>query len=92
MIRRSALVLTGAAGLLALRPATGLAQQATGTVAPDQVSRMALGVMAFALATSQLAQQRAENVTVKTFSSRRRSSRPSPRRGSWPACRCPRRR
>ena len=68
MIRRSALVLTGAAGLLALRPA--LAQQAAGSatgMSPDQVREMALGGMAFALATSQIALQRAENATVKTF-------------------------
>jgi putative membrane protein len=68
MIRRSALVLTGAAGLLALRPA--LAQQAAGLatgMSPDQVRQMALGGMAFALATSQIALQRAENATVKTF-------------------------
>ena len=69
MIRRSILVGLAGTGLVAaLRPAA--AQQATmstSSMSPEQVAQMALGGMAFALATSQLATRQAEAATVKAF-------------------------
>jgi putative membrane protein len=67
MIRRN-LLLAGAAGLAAIHPAA--AQQrpmSSSGMSPEQTTQMALGGMAFALATSQLALQRGENAVVKTF-------------------------
>lgn len=62
MIRRN-LLLAGAAGAgvasALLRPAAAQA--------PDRTTQMALGGMAFALATSQLAAQRAEGSLARTF-------------------------
>ena len=65
MIRRTILAGLAGAGLAPalLRPAA--AQQSTMSAA--DVARDALGDMAFALATSQLAMQRAENPLVRTF-------------------------
>jgi len=64
MIRRALLVGTAAAAAF-LRPAS--AQQAVpGTL--DQTSLNALSAMVFALQSSQLAQQRAELPTLRTFS------------------------
>lgn len=68
MIRRD-LIVAGAAGagvLTFLRSAA--AQQPSMGAAPDRTAQMALGGMAFALATSQLATGRAENAVVRTFS------------------------
>lgn len=70
MIRRNLLAAGAAgAGLAAtlIRPAR--AQQSTTSTgaAPDQTAQMALGGMAFALATSQLASGRTENEVVRSF-------------------------
>jgi putative membrane protein len=70
MIRRKLLLAgaAGAAGLAAIHPAA--AQQrpmSSSGMSPEQTTQMALGGMAFALATSQLALQRGENAVVKTF-------------------------
>lgn len=71
MIRRN-LLLAGAAGaglasaLLQPAAAQQRAMSSTG-MSPDQTTQMALGGMAFALATSQLALQRGESAVVRTF-------------------------
>jgi putative membrane protein len=70
MIRRTMLAGAAGAGLATafLRPAA--AQQSTMSpmnMSPERTAQMALGGMAFALATSQLAAQRGESATVKTF-------------------------
>lgn len=71
MIRRN-LLLAGVAGA-GLAPTlirSAAAQQSTmspGNMSPEQTAQMALGGMAFALATSQLATQRGEGAAVKTF-------------------------
>jgi putative membrane protein len=77
MDRRASFLFVGAglaatAGRLLVTPAA--AQQSSrptsstaANVLPEQVRAMALGGMAFALATSQVALQRAENASVRTF-------------------------
>lgn len=69
MIRRNILAGLAGAGLFstALRPAAAQPTAAQGSLSPAEVARDALGDMAFALATSQLALQRAENPLVRTF-------------------------
>ena len=72
MIRRN-LLLAGAAagaGFASAVPRPAAAQQratSNSGTPPDQTTQMALGGMAFALATSEVALQRAESPTVKTF-------------------------
>ncbi len=72
MIRRTMLAGLASAGLVAaLRPAAAQSANPTtlavSTMTPAQVAQNALGGMAFALATSQLADRQAEAATVKTF-------------------------
>jgi putative membrane protein len=64
MIRRT--ILAGLAGA-GLAPTLVRSAAAQGSMSPAEVARDALGDMAFALATSQLAMQRAENPLVRTF-------------------------
>jgi putative membrane protein len=70
MIRRTAFGALSAAALVPvfLRPAAAQSgRTAAGGAPPDQAQQAALGGMAFALATSRLAEQRAEAPTVKLF-------------------------
>ena len=69
MIRRNILAGLASAGLAPafVRSATAQPIVAQGSMSPADVARDALGDMAFALATSQLAMQRAENPMVRTF-------------------------
>lgn len=70
MIRRNLLVAcaAGAGALPALVRAAGAQQAMTGgSAAADRTANAQLGAMAFALATSQLADERASNATVKAF-------------------------
>ena len=64
MIRRNILAGLAGAGLAPTLVRSAAAQQSTSS---SDVMRDALGDMAFALATSQLATQRAENALVRTF-------------------------
>jgi putative membrane protein len=69
IIRRNMLAGVAGAGFASalLRPAAAQPTTAQGAMSPADVARDALGDMAFALATSQLAMQRAENPMVRTF-------------------------
>jgi putative membrane protein len=72
MIRRNLLAgaAAGAGFASALRLRVAAAQQSAagaGSMSPERTSQMALGGMAFALATSELANGRAENAVVRTF-------------------------
>ena len=67
MIRRDLLLAAGAAAAGAGLAAPALLRPAAAQMAMDRTAQMALGGMAFALATSQLASQRGESATVKTF-------------------------
>ncbi len=69
MIRRHLLAGIAGAGFVPVlfRPAAAQQQSSSGNMSPADVARDALGDMAFALATSQLATQRSENNLVKTF-------------------------
>jgi len=71
MIRRNLLAGAAAgAGLAAAFVRSAAAQTSTMSptnMSPERTAQMALGGMAFALATSQLAAQRGESATVKTF-------------------------
>ena len=68
MIRRHLLAGTAGAGLVTVLFRPAAAQQSTsGNMSPTEVARDALGDMAFAVATSQLASERSENNLVKAF-------------------------
>ncbi|MBD0271724.1 MAG: DUF4142 domain-containing protein [Acetobacteraceae bacterium] len=69
MIRRNILAGLAGAGLAPalVRSATAQPTAAQGSMSPADVARDALGDMAFALATSQLAMQRAQDPYVRTF-------------------------
>lgn len=72
MIRRTMIAGLAGAGLVAsLRPvaaqSTNPSTLAVSTMSTEQVAQTALSGMAFALATSQLADRQAEASTVKTF-------------------------
>ncbi len=70
MIRRNMLAGFAGAGLATALVRSAAAQQSStspSNMSPERTAQMALGGMAFALATSQLAPQRAESATVKTF-------------------------
>lgn len=64
MIRRNILAGLAGAGFASALLRSAAAQQ---SMSPADVARDALGDMAFALATSQLATQRSENTLVRTF-------------------------
>lgn len=64
MIRRNVIAGLAGAGLAPVLVRSAAAQQA---MSPADVARDALGDMAFALASSQLATQKAENAMVKAF-------------------------
>jgi putative membrane protein len=65
MIRRNLFLATAAAGAGLAAPA--LLRPAAAQMAMDRTTQMALGGMAFALATSQIALQRAEGSMTRTF-------------------------
>ncbi len=67
MIRRTALGAFAGAALLPVLFRPAAAQSSVSGMSADQVRQMALGGMAFALTTSELAQQRAESPNAKLF-------------------------
>lgn len=70
MIRRNMLASVAGAGLATALIRSAAAQQAatsSSSTSAERTAQMALGGMAFALATSQLVSQRGESATVKTF-------------------------
>jgi len=70
MIRRNILAGAASAGLATTFLRSAAAQPSTMSpmnMTPDRTAQMALGGMAFALATSQVAIQRGEGATVRTF-------------------------